>query len=238
LLTVIQTRLKKAQSRSNQTNTGAGKPHLSDPERGRVQLEKSFNEEGRAQLFDHGHSVVREGEYPHFIYRVNTGHVHLVRSHEYGRDYIIAELGPGEIFAIPSVLERAAFHYTAKVASETASLQLLASGKLLTLLNTDRTISEALMYLLASRVVENSERLVHQAYDSVRRRTALVLCDLHEKYGKDGVELSRDELSQMVGSTKESVIRALSDFKREGLLTAEGKKIVISDVAALRGLLV
>jgi len=238
LLQVIRTRLKKAALRS-----GSGVPknekrmHLSDPDGGAAALAKAFSETGRERTFPQGQSIVREGEFPHFIYRVNSGNVHLSRSHEYGRDYIIAELGPGEIFGLPTVLERAPFHYTAKAIKD-VRCQLLPTKSLLDLINSDRSVTEALMRLLAGRLVEHSERLVHQAYDSVRRRTALVVCDLYEKYDGKPLELSREELAQMVGSTKESVIRALSDFKREGLLTTEGKTIRVGDVMGLRGLLV
>lgn len=236
LLSVIRTRLKKAKARAGVA--GPTQVHLSDPEGGLQRLEKAFSASGRQQTFDQGNYIFREGDYPHFIYRVEAGHVHLIRSHEYGRDYIIAELGAGEIFGVPSVLERSPFHYSAKVSSGGTVLQSLAIDKLVKLLNTDRSVTEALMRLLAGRVVAHGERLVNQAYDSVRRRTALVLCDLHEKYKGEAIELSREELAQMVGSTKESVIRSLSDFKKDGLLTAEGKQLVIQDLESLRGLLV
>jgi DNA-binding response OmpR family regulator len=234
LLNVIRTRLKKAQARS-------GAPietHLSDPEGGHKRLEQAFIETGRRQVFDEGRHIFREGEYPLFIYRVEAGHVHLRQTHEHGRDYIIAELGEGEIFGVPSALERSLFHYSAIVALGGAVLQSLAINELLKLLNTDRTITEALMRLMAGRVEIHGDRLVNQAYDSVRRRTALVLCDLYEKYEGEAIELSREELSQMVGASKESVIRSLSDFKDEGLLKAEGKRVIIQDLEGLRGLLV
>lgn len=237
LLAVIETRLKKAAQRGKPEN-GSNQPHLSNPERGKDRLEEAFEKEGRNKRYDHGQVVVREGEHPHFIFRVNTGRVHLVRTHEYGRDYIIAEIGPGEIFGLPTVLERTPFHYSARVASEQSDCQLLPTSALLQLINSDRSVTEALMHLLAGRVMESSERLVNQAYDSVRRRTALVLCDLHEKYGEEAITLSREELAQLVGSTKESVIRALSDFKREGLLETNGRAVTLKNPVALRGLLV
>ncbi len=236
LLQVVQTRLAKAALR-NAGGQPEKQPHLVDPERGHHKLEQAFAEAGRDKTYNQGATLVREGEFPHFIFRITKGKIHLSRSHEYGRDYIIAELGPGEIFGVPTILEKVAYHYTAKAATD-VTCQLLPSNTLLELINTDRSVTEALMHLLAGRVMEHSERLVHQAYDSVRRRTALIVCDLHEKYEGKPIELSRDELAQMVGTTKESVIRALSDFKREGLLTTEGKTIQVKEPQALRGLLV
>ncbi|MEL7160969.1 MAG: response regulator, partial [Bacteroidota bacterium] len=239
LIRVIETRLEKAAKILEHTIPAHESIlHLSDPARGHQHLEEAFNEDGRERLFDEGQTIVREGEFPHFIYRVNEGNVHLVRSHEYGRDYIVAELGSGEIFGISTFLEEIPFHYSAKVASHGAKCQLLPRESLLKLLNTDRTVTEALMRLLASRMMKNSDRLVNQAYDSVRRRTALILCDLWEKYAERPVELSRDELAQMVGATKESVIRALSDFKQEGFIKVEGRLIYLLVPDALRGALI
>lgn len=164
--------------------------------------------------------------------------MHLSRAHDHGRDYIIAELGAGQIFGIPSALERSPFDYSAKVALGGTVLQSLAISDLLRLLNTDRTVIEALMHLMAERVATHGEHLASQAYDSVRRRTALVLFDLHGKYQGEDIELSREELAQMVGATTESVIRCLSDFKQNGLVKAEGRRLVILDLEGLRRLLV
>ncbi len=237
LLRVIQVRLKKAAGRAAAPEAEE-QLYLSDPDRGRATLRKVFATSDRRRVFEAGQIIVREGDHPHFIYRVDRGHVHLVRTHEYGKDYIIAQLGEGEIFGAPSALEREPFYYTARAASGPTECSLLPLEELLKMINTDRTVTEALMHLLAGRVVEKGHRLVNQAYDSVRRRTALILCDLWEKYTPEPIELSRDELAQMVGTTKESVIRALSDFKRDGLIETRGRQIFVAKPETLRGLLV
>lgn len=234
LLQVVRTRLRKAFQRA----TPGAPAYLSNPGRGMHILEQAFATDGSRRTYDRGQALVCEGDHPHYLYRVVSGHVHLIRAHEYGRDYIIAELGPGEVFGIPSVLERRPLHYTVRASGGGCECQLLPAATLLALINTDRAVTEALMHLLAGRIVLRGEQLVNQAYDSVRRRTALVLCDLRERYGNEPILLSREELAQMVGSTKESVIRALADFKREELLHTEGRAIRIVAPAALRSLLV
>ena len=47
-------------------------------------------------------------------------------------------------------------------------------------------------------------------------------------------ELSREDLAGVVGTAKESLIRALSDFKSDGWVSLEGKNVVIQDEAALK----
>ncbi|PPK87616.1 CRP-like cAMP-binding protein [Neolewinella xylanilytica] len=236
LLQVIRTRLKKAARGGTATAPAAA--HLSDPGRGMDTLLAAFSDQGNRLTYDQGETIARDGEYPHFLYRIEEGHVHLTRTHEYGRDYIIADLGPGDLFGTACLLERIPLYYTARAATKTVRCARLPGPRLLELVNQDRHVAEALMHLLAGETVERSDRLVQQAYDSVRRRTALVLCDLHERYGETAIELSREELAQMVGTTKESVIRALSDFRRDGLIVTDGRQITVAEPARLRGLLV
>ncbi|THH40302.1 response regulator [Neolewinella litorea] len=234
LLRVIQTRLRKAALRGKDAVAPA---QLAGAERGMARLEEAFAASGRRTTIEAGAVVVREGEHPRFLYRIDKGRIHLRRTHEYGRDYILAELGPGDIFGVSCVLERTPYHYTARAAAEPAGCQLLPTDQLMALLNTERSVASAIIHLLAGRVMQNQEQLVHQAYDSVRRRTALVLCDLHDRPNQETISLSREELAQMVGSTKESVTRALSDFKQDSLVETDGRLIRILKPEVLRNLL-
>ena len=237
LLQVIRTRLKKA-SRGGERVPEASGAHLSDPARGLGRLGSLFNEVGRTTVYEQGETIVREGEYPHFLYRVEEGHVHLGRVHEYGREFILSDIGPGHLFGTACLLERLPHYYTARVASPSARCTRLPAARALELVNQDRNVAEALLHLLAEETVRRSDQLVQQAYDSVRRRTANVLCDLHRRYAEGPIELTRDELAQMVGTTKESVIRALSDFRRDGLIETEGRQITVGDPERLGDLAV
>jgi len=230
LLSVVALRLRKAAGR-------AAALSLSYPARTNDRLQDVFDREGKIQIFKHDHLVVRENELPHFVYLIETGRVHLTRSHPYGRDYIIAELGAGDVFGLSTVMEEDTFHYTARVASTRAECRLLPAERLTELVKSDQEITSNLVHMLANRMVVYGDRLVLQAYDSVRRRTALIICQLQEKTPDDHIRLKRKELAAMVGSTKESVSRALSDFRREGLISVEGRKIMVLDTAGLRVLL-
>jgi CRP-like cAMP-binding protein len=237
LLQVIRTRLRKAAQRQP-TPSGEPATRLSDPERGRKLLRQAFAEAGNQRRYDQGSAVVREDDYPHFVYQIDEGRVHLSRTHEYGRDYILTELGLEEWFGMPSVLERTPFHYTARAAGGPVTLSQLPRDTFLDLIHRERSVMDALIHVMAGQVMHRSEQLVHQAYDSVRRRTALVLCDLHGKAPDADIDLSREELAQMVGSTKESVTRALSDFKKDRLLSTDGRRIQILRAEELHKLLV
>ena len=78
------------------------------------------------------------------------------------------------------------------------------------------------------------------AQRSVRERLALQLIVLREKYkinfhpGMDvEINLSREDLANLVGARRENIIRILSEFKEMGVLETRGRKIVVKDVRRL-----
>jgi CRP/FNR family transcriptional regulator len=84
------------------------------------------------------------------------------------------------------------------------------------------------------------EKLTDATQKSIRERLAFVLLQLGDSYGVEGGEnqridliLSREEIAGIVGTATESVIRLLSEFKKDNLIDLEGKKIIIKDKRGL-----
>src|SRR5690606_4625946 len=77
--------------------------------------------------------------------------------------------------------------------------------------------------------------IVDMAQKSVKQRMAETLLYLHDNLGTDAkgalkVILSREDFANIVGTATESAIRILSQFKKEGLISTQGKQIVILDI--------
>jgi len=86
--------------------------------------------------------------------------------------------------------------------------------------------------MLAGSVTEKQEELLNLAYDSVRKRVADALVKLSTTYKKDendqfSMAISRDDLAAIVGTSTESVIRTLSEFKSDGYISIKGSIITV-----------
>ena len=75
---------------------------------------------------------------------------------------------------------------------------------------------------------------------SVRERLALQLIVIREKYKVNfqpgmpvEINMSRDDLASLVGTARENVVRALSEFKEAGILETKGRKIIVLEVKKL-----
>src|SRR5690606_38849160 len=86
---------------------------------------------------------------------------------------------------------------------------------------------------------EADNDLVNMAQKTVRERLAHTLLYLQDKFGTDSdgtlkIQLSREELSGLIGTATESCIRLLSEFKKDELIDLIGKKISIINEKELR----
>jgi CRP-like cAMP-binding protein len=89
---------------------------------------------------------------------------------------------------------------------------------------------------MASYQLKADEKLLLQAFGSVRMKLAATLIDLFYSYedkGKATIPVSREDLASMAGTAKETIIRCLSEFKEEGLVTIQGSDILVNSVQKL-----
>ena len=106
----------------------------------------------------------------------------------------------------------------------------------------DMTIAGKFIKLITNNVREKEERLLHLAYDSLRKRVAKALVDITNKFNSEPnavqqIDISREDIAQYVGTATESLIRTLSDFKSEKLIEIKEGKIRIINYEKLKNLL-
>lgn len=95
------------------------------------------------------------------------------------------------------------------------------------------------MKLLSSQLKEAEVKLTHLAQKPVRERLAETLLFLKETYGFEqnneilSVQLSREEIANLVGTATETVIRLLSELNKDGVIELIGKKIKINNLKLL-----
>ena len=85
-----------------------------------------------------------------------------------------------------------------------------------------------------------AEKMTEMAKRSVRQRVALTLLMLRDTYGieqgQEGeieINLTREDLANIVGTATESLIRLLNEFKKDELIETQGRKIRILDPQGL-----
>jgi CRP-like cAMP-binding protein len=193
------------------------------------------------QQYDKGEIIFREGSVPSGIFFIRSGKVKKYKTGSQQREQIIYVADAGEIIGYHAILSGDRYPDSA-AALEKSSLAFIPKEDFLRVLETSPGLSRRLLGALSHEfaVLANSISLL--AGNSVRERLALQLIVLREKYkgfssvsatNPVPVTISRSDLASLVGTSKENVVRLLTQLKEDGIIETKGRAITILDVGAL-----
>jgi CRP/FNR family transcriptional regulator len=180
-----------------------------------------------------GHVVFSEGDEGDRLFIVLDGKVKITRAAADGRENLIAVLGSAEMFGELSLFDPGP--RTASVSAVTdATLASLDHDDLRPLLLERPGVAVELLQALAQRLRRTNEAMADLVFTDVPGRVAKALLDLAEKFGvveADGTrvrhDLTQEELAQLVGASRETVNKALSEFAHRGWLRIEGRSVLL-----------
>jgi len=195
-----------------------------------AQRNRAVGEAFTARSFRAGEEVASAEEIGQSLFLVASGRVQLYRTTRDGRRFVIATLGPGSIFGEDSVLGELAVN-THAVALEAGTVSMMPSHRVRELSSKEAMFSLGLVQAMGQRVVEAENRLEQMAFAPVPTRLARLLLDLEQ--GGEVTGHSHQDLAEMIGTSRETVSRALVDFKTEGWVGIDRRCIQIMDHAAL-----
>jgi CRP-like cAMP-binding protein len=115
-------------------------------------------------------------------------------------------------------------------ALEDSEIYQIQKNDFVTLIYSNREVANRFIKMLSNNLIEKEERLLSLAYNSVRRRVAEALLMLQQRHQNNpSIHISREDLSNIVGTATESLIRTLSDFKEEGLVELKAGQVRVLD---------
>lgn len=201
---------------------------------GQVKLIDTLKELSKAQelrTYKKRDDIYTEGTFARGIFFVNKGKVKTYQTSENGKDFITELHNEGDFFGYLDLLQDEKYHGSA-TALEDSEICMIPKEDFFALIYKQADVAKKFIEILSNSVRDRERQLINLAYHSVRKRVAEALVKLSDKYKKDGEDkftmlVSREDLANLVGTATESVIRTLSDFKDEGLVSTDGSIISI-----------
>jgi CRP-like cAMP-binding protein len=191
------------------------------------------------QLYKKGETIFREGTYPTGIFYITEGKVKKYKADTEGREHIIYVANKGELIGYHAILARDSYPDSAATLEESIITFIPKEDFLLTLQQSSE-LNNRLLRTLSHEFSVLANSLTLFAQKSVRERLALQLIVIREKYKVDfepgmpvEINMSRDDLANLVGTARENVVRVLSEFKEGGIVTTRGRTIIVRDVKKL-----
>lgn len=237
LLNTIENRLAKVE-RLKQTQSSSPSEkvdHFFSEVKAQSKL-KDLRESHEQRSFPAKQILFSEGTNAHNLFYVLTGKVKLYKSNDMGKEFITDIVSAGEFLGQFAILENRPYKMNA-VATEACEIVQIPKADFLQLIYADRDVANQFILMLANEVEEKAEKLIKLAYNSVRKRVADALLGIYEKESKGEFHISREDLANLTGTSKETVIRTLSDFKEEKLIRIEQNQIHILDPKGLTSII-
>ncbi|KAB2880109.1 Crp/Fnr family transcriptional regulator [bacterium] len=180
--------------------------------------------------------IFYEGHVATGLYCINKGRVKVYKMNHEGKQQIIRLAKEGDIIGYSSMITGDAYSSSAE-ALEDALVCFIPKSVFLNIVQSNSDLFMKLIQLLSRDMKETENRFVTMAQNTVRERLAETLLMLKEFCGHDdfglNIVMSRQDIANIVGTSTETTIRLLADFKDEKLIDFIGKKIKILNQRAL-----
>jgi CRP/FNR family cyclic AMP-dependent transcriptional regulator len=190
--------------------------------------------------FRTGEIVCYQGDPGSTCHIITKGRVRIFLAGEEGRELSVRILGPGEIFGEMALFEGLPRSANVEALEETQTLEL-QRDVLLGLLQQSPKLALNLLQALSARLRSSTEDAGELASLTVVERLERQLQKLAEWSGTpvpDGVRIvipmTQQELATMIGTSRESVNRALVQLRRQGKVRLEKGWIVLLSERPLR----
>jgi CRP/FNR family transcriptional regulator len=197
-----------------------------------------LSESKTCSVYRKGQVLFSEGGHPFGVYCINKGKIKVSIIGDEGKEQIVRLAKDGDVLGYRSMLASERYNATA-IALEDSQVCFIPKDVFLSSLKSDNSLSVEIMKLLSSQLKEAEIKLTHLAQKPVRERLAETLLFLKETYGFEpgteilSVQLSREEIANLVGTATETAIRLLSELNKDRIIELIGKKIKISNLKAL-----
>jgi CRP/FNR family transcriptional regulator, cyclic AMP receptor protein len=183
-----------------------------------------------------------EGQPSRGVYMLCKGRVKMTMTAADGKTVILNISEPGELLGLNAVISNKPYEVTLE-ALQPCQVNFIRRDDFLKILKQDNSIAFATLHQISNSL--------HSACNEIRylglsrtaaEKVARFLLELAIKgqetnLGKRfNLGLTHEEISQVVGTSRETVTRTLTQFKTRSLITMKGSTVVIRDEPALKAL--
>jgi CRP/FNR family transcriptional regulator len=185
-----------------------------------------------------GDYIFNEGQKQTGIYYIYYGSVKILKNNKDGSSRIIYISRSGDLIGWERLTENS---YTKDaIALEDSKIYYFPSHAFLKILHEDATFSlELIKYLCKGKLMLESK--IFQ--NSLKQKLAANILHLIERFGTAynnsimiEVPLTKTDIAGLIGTNPETIVKLLSEFKRNRIIEFEDKRMLILNVAILQNL--
>ena len=187
-----------------------------------------------------GATVFVEGNPGEGFHFIRSGKVKIIKLAADGRENILNILGPGEVFAEVLLFNDAPYPATA-VAVEDSLVGVIRNRELEALLVEHPRLAVHIIRVMSKKLLYIQSKVKTFALADSQAKIAQTLEYLLERYGRQtgrgvevALEINRQDIANMAGTTRETVSRVFRTLKDDGGLEDDERRIIVRDPKRLQ----
>ncbi|MFQ5450958.1 MAG: Crp/Fnr family transcriptional regulator [Nitrospinaceae bacterium] len=174
------------------------------------------------------------------LFIIKAGMVKISIADSNNNEFILKMIAGNDFFGEMSLLDGKPRSATATAVEECKTL-IIHREDFIRLIQKNPAVALALMTILAVRLRYTTENISNLTFYDAYGKVAKCLLYLKEKIGRQedekivlNLKISRQELANLAGITRETFTRILREFQSRGCIQVTGKDIVILDESILK----
>ncbi len=239
LLNIVEIRLNKAHIiKENYYNNIKGISSFFVEAKAQLAL-NSLMANRDTKIFSKKESIYYKEKKAFNLFYLISGKVKLFETNKQGKELILQLIHPNEFFGYTALVQNKPYSCFA-AALENCEVCMIPKDDFLNLMYQDVHVSQKFIQLLGNDIEAKEHKLISMAYGSVKKRVAESLIELAQAQRTQNekkptkIYILREDLAALVGTAKETAIRALCDLKAAGHIAIENKYIEILNFKALK----
>jgi len=197
---------------------------------------KKFHDSKSTVTYRKGETIIKQGTQFTHVVSFNEGLAKLVVEGETEKNVMIGLVKPSEILGGPGMFENNRYAFSV-IALTKSKICLIDASIFKKIIQTNDEFAESFLSTFSTRYIQAINRLVSITQKQMYGRVAEALLYLSDSiYLTDefNMDLSRLELAEFTGMSKESVSRIFREFKEDDLISTHGRTIIIKNKNRLR----
>ena len=190
-----------------------------------------------SKIVKKGEVLFDEGEHINGVYCIKDGICKVSKMSDNGRDQIINLIKKGDLLGERSLINDEVSNLKATAVND-MQVCFIPKEEILSDLQKNPNFTMDILKNMALSLKNADNVIVDMAQKTVKQRLAATLLYLDKKFpkkenGSVDVHLTREDISNIIGTATESAIRLLAEFKKKGLINLQSKDIFIVDIKGL-----
>ena len=195
------------------------------------------------KTYKKGEIIFFEGDISDKLYVINHGKIKIFKYTKEGKEQILYILSDGDFLGDLSLLKKDEFKFNAE-ALEDISLCQLTKDDFDDIVMKNPEIALKILEVLYERIYKLENLIQSLSTKDIESRISGLLLSFIKDFGvpqdndvKLEIPLSREDMANYIGVTRETISRKLNSMQEDGILELVGNKtIIIKDLEYLEGL--